>query len=143
MALNNRSKSKGELLGKAMLFAFIGLVACQVLWSNSLPVQIFDSKEERLKYFSSLGVPTNRPYPIVLSADWCPACSALRANLDAAGIQYYLGDIEKNRAAAALFEKVASASGSRGIPKVIIGDQLVPGYVEAIAARLRASPDQK
>lgn len=98
------------------------------------PVQVFASDQERLGFLELAGEPEDVAL-IALVTEWCPACKALEASLGEIGRPYARIDIEKSEAGRMLFERCARASGSRGVPKVIVGLEMVDA--RQALARLR------
>ena len=73
----------------------------------------------------------------------CPYCFKAKAYFDAKGVPYTAFDIEKDQAANARYQRY----GVRGVPLVIIGDIVIPGYStaefdKALAAGGKAAPAQ-
>jgi len=59
---------------------------------------------------------------VMLSATWCGYCDALRKDLDSMGVAYSELDIDGSGAAA--FDAV----NARGVPVLIVGQDVVYGY---------------
>ncbi|MEA5089418.1 glutaredoxin family protein [Solidesulfovibrio sp.] len=73
----------------------------------------------------------------------CPYCIRAKAYFDAKGVPYTAFDIEKDPAANMRFQKY----GVRGVPLVVIGDVIIPGFStaefdKALAAGGKAAPAQ-
>jgi glutaredoxin-like YruB-family protein len=63
----------------------------------------------------------------IFVTSWCPYCSKTKAYFDAKGVPYSSFDIEKDQAANMRYQKY----GMRGVPLVVIGDVVIPGYSTA------------
>ena len=79
----------------------------------------------------------------IFVTSWCPYCSKTKAYFDAKGVPYSAFDIEKDQAANTRYQKY----GVRGVPLVVIGDVVIPGYStaefdKALAASGKAAPAQ-
>lgn len=70
---------------------------------------------------------------VMLSATWCGYCDALRKDLDGMGVAYRELDIDG--AGAAAFDAV----NARGVPVLIVGQDVVYGYDPDRARQLIAS----
>lgn len=72
----------------------------------------------------------------VYTTSWCPFCARLVADLDRAGIEFTDVDVEADRAAAALVERLNG--GNRTVPTVVFpdGSSLTNPPVSQVAARL-------
>jgi glutaredoxin len=73
----------------------------------------------------------------------CPYCSKAKAYFDAKGVPYTAFDIENDPVANMRYQKY----GVRGVPLVIIGDIVIPGFStaefdKALAAAGKAAPAQ-
>lgn len=55
---------------------------------------------------------------------WCPYCAKTKAYFEGKGIAYSAYDIEKDPTARMRYMKY----GQRGVPLVVIGDTVIPGY---------------
>ncbi len=55
---------------------------------------------------------------------WCPYCAKAKAYFEAKGIPYTTHDIEKNPSARMRFQSY----GQQGVPLVVIGETVIPGY---------------
>ncbi len=55
---------------------------------------------------------------------WCPWCRKMSAFLDQKGIQYTTHDVEREAGAQEILDK----RGVRGVPIVIVGDEVIQGY---------------
>jgi glutaredoxin-like YruB-family protein len=55
---------------------------------------------------------------------WCPYCTKTKAYFEGKGIAYSAYDIEKDATARMRYMKY----GQRGVPLVVIGDTVIPGY---------------
>ncbi|MBK8069612.1 MAG: glutaredoxin family protein [Rhodanobacteraceae bacterium] len=60
----------------------------------------------------------------MLSATWCGYCDALRRDLDGMGVRYKELDIEDGAAGEAAFDAI----GARGVPVLLVGQQVINGY---------------
>jgi glutaredoxin len=70
---------------------------------------------------------------VMLSATWCGYCDALRRDLDAMGVAYSELDIDGSGRAA--FDAV----NARGVPVLIVGQDVIYGYNPDRARELIAS----
>jgi glutaredoxin len=61
----------------------------------------------------------------MFSTVWCPYCAKTRAYFAERKIAYVELDIEKSPAAAKQYAQL----GAGGIPKVLIGDRMIGGFV--------------
>ncbi|MFU2210536.1 glutaredoxin family protein [Solidesulfovibrio sp. C21] len=60
----------------------------------------------------------------IFMTSWCPYCAKAEAFFKAKGVPFSASDIEKDSAARMRFQKY----GQRGVPLVVIGDIVIPGY---------------
>ena len=84
---------------------------------------------------------THQPAPgtvLVYATSWCPFCSRLRQDLEAAGVDFDVVDIEADEPAAQFVESVNR--GNRVVPTVLFpnGDTLTNPDPEEVRARLDA-----
>jgi glutaredoxin len=100
---------------------------------------VFESVAQRQEYYGKLGLTENEPMPVVLVTSWCPACRNLEKQLHAEGVKFLRADIEENKVAGELFERCRRAGYSNTIPKVLLGDQVVPNSAKAIKNLLAQS----
>lgn len=61
---------------------------------------------------------------VMLSATWCGYCDALRQDLDRMGVAYSELDIDDEAQGSAAFDAV----NARGVPVLVIGQDIVYGY---------------
>jgi mycoredoxin len=61
---------------------------------------------------------------IMYATSWCPYCKKMRAWFSENNIRYFEYDIEKSDTGRRQFE----ALGGRGVPLVLVRDQLIKGY---------------
>ncbi|MBK9655487.1 MAG: glutaredoxin family protein [Rhodanobacteraceae bacterium] len=61
---------------------------------------------------------------VMLSASWCGYCDALRQDLDRMGVAYSELDIDDEAQGSAAFDAV----NARGVPVLVIGQDIVYGY---------------
>lgn len=61
---------------------------------------------------------------IMLSATWCGYCDALRQDLDRMGVAYSELDIDDEARGSAAFDAV----DARGVPVLVVGQEIVYGY---------------
>lgn len=61
---------------------------------------------------------------VMLSAEWCGYCKALRTELDGMGADYHELDIETSEEGEQAFRAVRG----RGVPVLIVGQEIVHGY---------------
>lgn len=61
---------------------------------------------------------------VMLSASWCGYCDALRQDLDRMGVAYSELDIDDEARGSAAFDAV----NARGVPVLVIGQDIVYGY---------------
>ena len=112
-------------------------VALLLLRRPMAPVQVFASDQERRSFLEMAGEPEDIAL-IALVTEWCPACKALEATLSEIGRPYAIVDIERSEAGRMLFERCARESGSRAVPKVVLGLEMMDAR-EAVA-RMRQGP---
>ncbi|WP_300163226.1 glutaredoxin domain-containing protein [Solidesulfovibrio sp.] len=79
----------------------------------------------------------------IFVTSWCPYCTKTKAYFDSKGIAYTAFDIEKDPVANMRYQKF----GQRGVPLVVIGDAVIPGYSvaefeKALSAGGKAAPAQ-
>lgn len=74
----------------------------------------------------------SQPEVVLYSTEWCGYCKAAREFFDASGIRYIEHDIEKSSTALAEHRKL----GGRGVPLVVVGDDVVKGYNEPALRQL-------
>lgn len=72
---------------------------------------------------------------VMLSAEWCGYCTALRGELNRLGVPYRELDIETNREGEAAFD----ALDARGVPVLVVGQDVIYGYDPAGARALIAA----
>jgi glutaredoxin 3 len=70
--------------------------------------------------------PTGPPRVTLYSASWCPWCRKARELLGRLGVPYQERDIDKDPGARA--DLTAKAGPGAGIPVIVIGTTVVPGY---------------
>ncbi|WP_428567828.1 MAG: glutaredoxin family protein [Solidesulfovibrio sp. DCME] len=68
--------------------------------------------------------PAAGPKVEIFVTSWCPYCTKTKAYFDGKGIAYTAYDIEKDAAARMRYQKY----GQRGVPLVVIGQTVIPGY---------------
>jgi glutaredoxin len=102
------------------------------------PSPVFSSRAERRAFFESIRAPESRVITFVTS--WCAACRHLEEQLIEEKIPYTKVDIEAQSAARELFDRMSTLSGSRGIPKVVVDDNLTGRSVREIELALEKSP---
>ena len=61
---------------------------------------------------------------VMLSAEWCGYCKALRNDLDDMGVAYTELDIDEDEGGRAAFRAVKA----RGVPVLVVGQEVVYGY---------------
>jgi glutaredoxin len=61
---------------------------------------------------------------VMLSAEWCGYCKALRLELDGMGVDYRELDIETSEEGELAFQAVRA----RGVPVLVVGQEIVRGY---------------
>lgn len=69
---------------------------------------------------------------VMLSAEWCGYCDALRAELNRMGVPYRELDIESDREGELAFD----ALDARGVPVLVVGQDVIYGYDPAGARQL-------
>jgi glutaredoxin len=73
---------------------------------------------------------------VLLSAEWCGYCDALRQDLDKSGVQYRELDVEDDAEGTAAWE----ALDGQGVPVTVVGQKVVYGYdPEGIRALIGAA----
>jgi len=76
---------------------------------------------------------------VMLSAEWCGYCSALREDLNRSGVKYRELDVEASDEGANAWD----ALGGRGVPVTVVGQDVVHGYdPEGIRTLMRAAGHQ-
>jgi glutaredoxin len=98
---------------------------------------LFRSSEEAQQFYSNNGMRFSYDKPIVLVTSTCPSCSTLMGSLKELGIPFEERNIEGNQAAAALHAQAGKVSGSKAVPQIIIGDQLVNPAPHSVKIALR------
>jgi glutaredoxin len=68
-----------------------------------------------------------QPMITLYSTEWCGYCAATRKFFDANGIRFEELDIEKTTAGYEGHKKL----GGRGVPLIVVGDNVIRGYDEA------------
>jgi glutaredoxin len=96
--------------------------------------QLFDSSGERATFFRSVAKSETRV--LLLVTEWCPACKSLESDLAAEQISFTRIDVEQSQPGASLFAKAAQRTGSQGVPKVIVDDNLIRPSVYAVRKAL-------
>jgi len=74
----------------------------------------------------------SQPTVLLYATDWCGYCKASREFFAANGIRYIEHDIEKSSVALAEHQKL----GGRGVPLIVVGDEVVRGYNEGTLREL-------
>lgn len=118
---------------KRTVLKFIGyettlIVALVVGWhfsTRETSIVVFTDPSERAALVTSENADLTRGRILVFVADWCPACKSLEHDLTSYKVPFVRLDIEANSKAAAVFERLAATTGSRGIPKIIFDNELV------------------
>jgi glutaredoxin len=72
---------------------------------------------------------------VMLSADWCGYCRALRADLERAAIPYRELDIDRDAEGARAYR----ALRARGVPVLVVGQDVIYGYDPRRALALAAA----
>lgn len=72
---------------------------------------------------------------VMLSAEWCGYCNALRAELNRMNVPYRELDIERDREGELAFD----ALDARGVPVLVVGQDVIYGYDPAGARQLIAA----
>jgi len=80
----------------------------------------------------SARISASQPEVILYATDWCGYCRMAREFFSANGIRYTERDIEKSSLALSEHKKL----GGRGVPLIVVGDELVGGYNEPALQRL-------
>lgn len=78
---------------------------------------------------------TGRDGVVMLSAEWCGYCDALRSELKRIGVPYRELDIERDREGELAFD----ALDARGVPVLVVGQDVIYGYDPAGARDLIAA----
>ena len=74
------------------------------------------------------------PGVVMYATSWCPYCKQARAYFQQQGIAYAEHDIERSAAANAEFKLL----GGRGVPLILVGNQVMKGFSEKRFESLRA-----
>lgn len=106
------------------VFAAVFAVGCD-LSDNHGPITAFTDESQRSLLLSSEQADPSKSRVILFVTEWCPACKSLEYELKAEKIDFVRLDIEQNRLAGYTFERLATMSGSRGIPKIVVDNDLV------------------
>lgn len=72
---------------------------------------------------------------VLLSAEWCGYCQALRQDLDRSGVPYRELDIETSAEGESAFD----ALDASGVPVLVVGQEVMYGYDPAGARQLIAA----
>jgi glutaredoxin len=100
-------------------------------------VPLFRSSEEAHQFYNANGIQFSYQKPIILVASTCPSCSNLTGTLRELGIPFEERNIEANQGAAALLAQAGKISGTRSVPQVVLGDQLVNPAPHSVKIALR------
>ena len=73
-----------------------------------------------------------QPEVVLYATDWCGYCKATRAFFQANDIRYVEYDIEKSSEAYKQHKKL----GGRGVPLIVVGEEVIGGYNEAALRQL-------
>ena len=98
-------------MGRIVLILFCAMVAMHLFGGRST-----DAGDPRLK--------TGKNGVVLLSAEWCGYCDALRQDLNKSGVTYRELDVEDNAEGTAAWE----ALDGNGVPVTVVGQHVVYGY---------------
>ena len=65
-----------------------------------------------------------QPEVVIYVTDWCGYCKQTRQFLDANSIRYSAHDVEKSAEARTAHQQL----GGRGVPLIVVGDEVIHGY---------------
>jgi glutaredoxin len=103
---------------------------------NVLPKHVtkpfFGTEKARSDFFNQFGAAVDPKVPYVLVAERCKECDALVAGLDEAKIPYTLKLVTEDPMGQELYAKSQIASGSKNLPKVILGTEMVDPDLDSV-----------
>ena len=111
--------------------AFKWLLIVAVLAAGIAVFAPFGGTNHRLASLTSAQA-QEQPEVVLYATDWCGYCAATRQFFAANGIRYTELDIEKSSDAAAGHRRL----GGNGVPLIVVGDEIVNGYNEALLRKL-------
>ena len=98
-------------MGRFLLILVCAAAAFQIFGTRDV-----DAGDPRLK--------TGTDGVVMLSAEWCGYCDALRADLKRSGAKFRELDVENDAEGVAAWD----AFGANGVPITIVGQRVVHGY---------------
>ncbi len=107
--------------------AAAGCISFGLLHATATPAARLDDPRIHAAVFA------NTDYKVVMYAtQWCPYCARARAYFKSHHIDYLERDVENDPEAGRVHRDVLHA---RGIPVIVIGDEIIRGYGEAAIAQ--------
>lgn len=120
-AANSEPRRSG---GMAKWLVFLLLLGAAFWFARPLLQQRTMSPEAALA--------AGQPEVVLYATDWCGYCKATRAFFAANDIRYVEYDIEKSSEAYQQHKKL----GGRGVPLIVVGEEVIGGYNEAALRQL-------
>lgn len=105
-----RSRPSGKWL-------MVLLALATAFWFARSPTQ--DSPADK-----AAALAAGQPEVVLYATEWCGYCKQTREFFDANGIRYRERDVEKSAEAQAAHQQL----GGRGVPTIVVGDDVVHGY---------------
>lgn len=106
-------------------------------------LSLFHSASEARLFYQSNHLTFSYNQPIVLVESECLKCDDLTKSLRKLQIPFVEHNIERNPGALALREQVSRVSGSKTLPMIVLGDQMItpaPYSLKVALRQLRRSP---
>lgn len=102
----------------------------KVLAKYGIDPKLFEPSNEEVAGAQAAGGEGDRPTPsrgvVIYSTPWCPACKHAKSHLQSRGVRFVEKNVEASRAAAE--EMLRISGGSRGVPVLDIGGQIIKGF---------------
>lgn len=98
---------------------------------------LFRSTDEAQAFFSENGLNMSFNQPVVLIRSSCPSCEELTNALTQIKAPFVVQNVDSSTSGAALHTLASKVSGSKDLPQVILGDQLVTPRAYAVKVALR------
>ena len=111
------------------------LIACVVVASAAWAGKLLWTETARQQTSAQAAASTEATEVVLYSTQWCGYCAAARRFMDKHGVPYTELDIEKSTVAHDAYRRL----GGKGVPLIVIDEQIVYGYDEARLRTLLAS----